>query len=78
MHVLNTRTNLLDGMEELFRIIVIVFWVFWDWIYFNFAYFFVSITSTKQLAAILKISVLLYSPVGEYKSLIRQIWPINL
>jgi hypothetical protein len=26
----------------------------------------------------LQISVLLYSPVGEYNSLIRQIWPINL
>jgi hypothetical protein len=25
-----------------------------------------SVTSTKRLAAILKISVLLYSPVGEY------------
>jgi hypothetical protein len=42
------------------------FCVFWDWIYFNFAYFFL-VTSTKRLAAILKISVLLYSPVGEYK-----------
>jgi hypothetical protein len=27
-----------------------------------------SVTSTKWLAAILKISVLLYSPVGEYNS----------
>jgi hypothetical protein len=44
-----------------------------DCIYFNLAYFFISITSTKRLAAILKISVLLYSPVGEYNSLIRQI-----
>jgi hypothetical protein len=33
-----------------------------------------SVTVTKQLAAILKISVLLYSPVGEYNSFkIRQI-----
>ena len=32
-----------------------------------------SVTSTKRLAAILKISVLLYSPVSEYNSLIRQI-----
>ena len=32
-----------------------------------------SVTSTKRLAAILKISVLLYSLVGEYNSLIRQI-----
>jgi hypothetical protein len=32
-----------------------------------------SVTSTKWLAAILQISVLLYSPVGEYNSLIRQI-----
>jgi hypothetical protein len=45
------------------RIIVLVFlhksFVFlWNWIYFNFANFFISITSTKRLAAIpLKISV---------------------
>jgi hypothetical protein len=32
-----------------------------------------SLTSTKRLAAILKISILLYSPVGEYNRLIRQI-----
>ena len=31
------------------------------------------VTFTKRLAAILKISVLLYSPVSKYKSLIRQI-----
>ena len=37
-----------------------------------------SVTSTKRLAAILKISVLLYSSVGEYNSLIRQILPINV
>ena len=32
-----------------------------------------SVTSTKRLAAISHILVLLYSPVGEYNSLIRQI-----
>jgi hypothetical protein len=32
-----------------------------------------SVTSTKRLAAILKIFVLLYSSAGEYNSLIRQI-----
>ena len=32
-----------------------------------------SVTATKRLAAILKISVWFYSPVGEYNSLIRQI-----
>jgi hypothetical protein len=37
-----------------------------------------SVTSTKRPAAILKTSVLLYSPEGEYNSLIRQIRPINL
>jgi NADH:ubiquinone oxidoreductase subunit 3 (subunit A) len=32
-----------------------------------------SVTYRKQLTAILKISILLYLPVGEYNSLIRQI-----
>jgi hypothetical protein len=32
---------------------------------------FLSVTSTKRLAAILQISVLLYSPVGEYNSFLQ-------
>jgi hypothetical protein len=44
--------------------------VFWgDRIYFNFVIY-LSVTSTKRPAAILQISVLLYSPAGEYLSLI--------
>jgi hypothetical protein len=48
-----------------------VFCVFWDWIYFNFAYLFIS-NIHKTASPILQISVLLYSPVGKYNSLIRK------
>jgi hypothetical protein len=59
-------------VNNCFSIFTQVVCVSWDWIYF------ISLTSsliasTEWLAAILKIS-----PVGEYNSLIRQIWPINL
>jgi hypothetical protein len=44
----------------------------YETVFFNFAIS-LTISSTKRLAAILKISTLLYSAVGEYNSLIRQI-----
>ena len=47
-----------------FSIFTQAFCVFWDLI----TLISLSVTSTKWLAAILKISILLYSPVGEYSS----------
>ena len=54
-----------------------VFRVFYNWIYFNFVYFFVRNLYKTASRHFVNLFLLLYSPVGEYKGMSRQILPIT-
>jgi hypothetical protein len=60
-------------MLDIKRWIVIAALRNWEQFQICSVFFIHPVYATKRLAAILKISVLLYSPVGEYNSLLRQI-----
>ena len=64
-------------MKQLRRIIVLVFlhksFEFFGPKFILISFISLSVASTKRLAAILQISVLSYSPLDGYNSLIRQI-----
>jgi hypothetical protein len=64
------------------RIIVLEFlhkfFFFWDWIYFNFAYFFIGNFHKTASRHFENFDFVVFTCIGEYNSSIRLIWPINL
>jgi hypothetical protein len=77
IHRDEVEVNIPRQSPNLKRIIVLVFlhksFVFLGTEFIFISLISLSVTSTERLAAILEISVLLFSPVGEYNSLIRKI-----